>query len=111
VKQPWHSMEEDPQEQGIGANEPLLMWHQYNGVLVEKCRNYKNNRFYTHWTRTPDKWNDPKKTLPERSDADIYGCVIVRRVWGEILEMGWRQVPTALHINGWAQNPPAPRKE
>lgn len=104
----WHNVREKPERAGIGANELLLAWHRYNGVLVTTADEIGRNRFFTHWRRIPDIWIDPRERLPDKSDADVYGCVLIRRSWGEILEIGWWQVRNALHIDGWTHNPSAP---
>lgn len=48
AKQPPTEADADP----MGC---VLVWHLYQGVMVYGWRNANENRFMTHWARTPQR--------------------------------------------------------
>lgn len=89
-------------------DEPLLVWHVYSGVMVERMEQAMKNRFITHWRKIDDDaWIDARMRKPTKADADPYDCVISQNMWGEILTAGWHRFANEASLIRW-QSPPGP---
>ncbi|MBR1565145.1 MAG: hypothetical protein IJ649_00135 [Oscillospiraceae bacterium] len=89
----------------------ILVWHVYHGVMVEKRRRLRRNRFFTHWQEIDNEaWISVKDRAPTRDDADVYNCVIARNRWGDMMTAGWHRFAHETDLTDW-QHPPAPPED
>ena len=87
---------------------PVIVWHVYSGVMVERRDHAAANRFMTHWQEiNAGAWIDAQERLPTREDADIYNCVISQNQWGDIAMAGWHRFEHEPQLLRW-QHPPSP---
>ena len=56
-------------------------------------------------------WFDREEKLPEKTDADEYGCVLCQHRYNGIMVTGWRRVRENAFIVAWARTPGGIRHE
>ena len=72
--------------------EYVLMWHIYQGAIVEPRERYNSNRFYSHWRPMPtDGWIDARERRPTAADSDVWQCVLSRHAVYGFKVTGWHQ--------------------
>lgn len=90
-------------------DEPVIVWHVYHGVMVEKRFIAAKNRFMTHWRDIDNAaWIDAGQRRPTRADADIYKCVISLNRWGEASTAGWHRFAHEADLIAWQPTPEPP---
>ena len=108
MKSPWTGIENSPLEAGLDPESEILVWHVYQGALVEKCARYRANQFYTHWARINNRaWISTAERRPGPDDTDVQNCVIARDRWGNVSVVGWHRFEIGNEFVQW-QHPPAP---
>lgn len=101
----WIGVSDGPIAAGDG---PVIVWHVYNGVMVEQRDSVTRNRFMTHWREIDSgAWIDAMERRPTKSDADAYDCVISLNKWGEVAMAGWHRFEREAELICW-QHPPDP---
>ena len=87
---------------------PILVWHEYQGVMTVTRGRAARNPFFTHWREIDSgAWISVAHRKPTRQDADIQNCVISLDRWGNIRMAGWHRFEHEAHLIGW-QRPPDP---
>lgn len=101
----WIGLSEHP----IAAGDaPVIVWHVYSGVMVERRDRVTANRFMTHWREIDaGAWIDTQDHRPTKEDADIYDCVIAQNRWGDVAMAGWHRFEHEPGLIRW-QRPPDP---
>lgn len=101
----WIGIAEHP----IAAGDaPVIVWHVYSGVMVERRDHAAANRFMTHWQEiNAGAWIDAQERTPTKEDADEYDCVISQNQWGDIAMAGWHRFEHEKNLVRW-QHPPSP---
>lgn len=103
----WIPNTQSPIAAGIAPDAAILIWHVFQGVMVGKCEEWKNNRFFSHWKTVGTDWVSAKDRKPRREDADVYSCVISRNEHGEVGIAGWHRFEREPALMYW-QSPPEP---
>ena len=94
---------------GGDPDEPVLIWHSFQGAVVIPRGRSIDNRFYTHWREIDDgAWIDKSERAPNEGDADKTNCVIARYRWGEVTMAGWWRVRDDGDFTQWQRTPEPP---
>lgn len=102
----WIDLSTSPIAAGDG---PVIVWHVYSGVMVERRDRATSNRFMTHWQEIDnDAWIDARNRKPTKEDADAYDCVISQNTWGDIGMAGWHRFEHEAELFRWQHAPDPP---
>jgi len=102
----WIDLSTSPIAAGDG---PVIVWHVYNGVMVERRDRPASNRFMTHWQEINETaWIDAGERKPTKEDADAYDCVISQDRWGDIGMAGWHRFEREPCLIRWQHVPDPP---
>lgn len=90
------------------GDQPVIVWHVYQGAMVCRREDVASNRFYSHWREIDTgAWIDTAERRPTRNDADAQECVISQNKWDEISVAGWHRFENESSLIRW-QHPPEP---
>lgn len=106
MNQDWIDVAKHPVTAG---NDPVVVWHIYSGVMLERRDRVTMNPFYTHWREIDhDAWIETNDRLPKNEDADAYDCVIAQNRWGETAMAGWHRFESEPSLVRWQSPPSSP---
>lgn len=89
----------------------LLIWHRYQGVMAVQWGHRHDYHMATHWRAMPRKgWIRREERLPDKDDADVYGCVLARHEFDGIKVTGWHQLARDKYLTHWRPTPAGPEK-
>ena len=87
----------------------VLMWHVYQGAMVERRQQYRSNRFYSHWRPMPTEgWIDARERKPTIADSDVWHCVLTRHEIDGFKVTGWHQFDVDRYLTHWMPTPEPP---
>ncbi len=91
------------------GDEPVIVWHVHNGVMVERRDHAQRNRFVTHWREIETgAWIDAGDRKPTSKDADVYSCVISLNKCGDVSTAGWHRFWNETSLIRWQHTPEPP---
>lgn len=109
----WIALREKPPiiSDARGKKQQIIVWHIYQGAMVDKFCRARFHTHYTHYTKVPDNmalWNNAQEKLPQESDADIYGCVLAIHKYDGLKVTGYHQIKPQSGYTHWMKLPDAP---
>lgn len=92
-------------------NGKVLIWHDYQGVMVISAEKLPAGRFVRYWMPLPEEGYTPiSERRPDKTDADRYGCVIgINKLNGAEMTVLERTENTDL-FTAWMRAPEGPKK-
>jgi len=100
-----------PREEGprAAAGEVLLIWHVFQGAMLCRAEDLRENRFFRYWQHIPrEGWILSEERRPARADADGNRCVLAEHYdWG-LKITGWHHFSTDPRWYLWMPTPEPP---
>lgn len=94
-----------------GTGERVLVWHEYQGAMLEYAEFVCQNPFFTHWmplSEVEGGWISAQSRKPTKNDADPMGCVLIKCTLRGIMVTGWHQFSNDGNITHWQRLPEKP---
>lgn len=108
----WRELRRDPPHiaDARGDNQQILVWHIYQGAMLEKFCRARWHSHLTHYTSIPAgaKWTKTTERMPEAGDADAYSCVLAYHVLEGAKITGWHNIAHDRYYTHWTKLPEPP---